>query len=156
MHYLEPILNFASQHAGLAYLTVFLAALAESLTLASLVVPGSIIVFAFGAVAASGHLSLIPVLLMAIAGAIAGDGLSYWLGYHYKDQLRSHWPFSHYPELLSNGEAFFIRHGRKSVFLGHFVGIMRSVVPMVAGMMGIKPLYFFTANALSAIGWGGC
>ena len=154
MHYLEPILNFASQHAGLAYLTVFLAALAESLTLASLVVPGSIIVFAFGAVAASGHLSLIPALLMAIAGAIAGDGLSYWLGYHYKDQLRSHWPFSHYPELLSNGEAFFIRHGRKSVFLGHFVGIMRSVVPMVAGMMGIKPLYFFTANALSAIGWG--
>jgi undecaprenyl-diphosphatase len=154
MHYLEPILNFASQHAGLAYLTVFLVALAESLALAGLMVPGSIIVFTSGVAVATGHLSLMPVLLVAITGAVAGDGLSYWLGYHYKEQLRNHWPFFRYPDLLAKGEAFFIRHGGKSVLLGRFVGVMRSVVPMVAGMMAMKPTHFFITNVLSAIGWG--
>ena len=154
MHHLEPILNFSSQHAGLAYLTVFLAAFAESLALAGLVVPGTVIVFAFGAVVATGHLTLLPVLLMAIIGAIAGDSLSYWLGYHYKEQLRSHWPFSRYPGLLAKGEAFFLRHGGKSVLFGRFVGLVRSVIPLVAGMMAMKPAHFFITNILSAIGWG--
>lgn len=142
MHYLEPILNFASQHAGLAYLTVFLVALAESLALAGLMVPGSIIVFTSGVAVATGHLSLMSVLLVATTGAVAGDGLSYWLGYRYKEQLRNHWPFFLYPDLLTKGEAFFIRHGGKSVLLGRFAGVMRSVVPMVAGMMAMKPTHF--------------
>ncbi len=154
MHHLDPILSLASQYAGLAYLTVFLASLAESLALVGLVVPGSLIVFTFGAVVATGHLSLMPVLLMAIAGAIAGDGLSFWLGLHYKEQLKNRWPFSRYPDLLTQGEAFFIRHGGKSILFGRFVGIMRSVVPLVAGMMAMKPSHFFFTNILSAIGWG--
>lgn len=154
MPFLAPILSFASQHAHLAYLVVFLAAFAESLALAGLIVPGTIIVFAFGAVVATGHLALLPVLLMAIAGAIAGDGLSYWLGYHYREGLKSHWPFSRYPDLLAKGEAFFGRHGGKSVLFGRFVGVVRSVVPLVAGMMAMKPSRFFIANVLSAIGWG--
>lgn len=154
MHFLAPILSLASQHAHLAYLVVFLAAFAESLALAGLVVPGRIIVFASGAVVATGHLALLPVLSMAIAGAIAGDGLSYWLGYHYRERLKSHWPFSRYPDLLAEGEALFIRHDGKSVLFGRFVGVVRSVVPLVAGMMAMTPSHFFIANVLSAMGWG--
>jgi undecaprenyl-diphosphatase len=38
-----------------------------------------------------------------MAGAVAGDGVSYWLGHHYRESLRSIWPFSRYPEILNKG-----------------------------------------------------
>jgi undecaprenyl-diphosphatase len=51
----------------------------------------------------SASLGLAPVLLLAMAGAVAGDGVSYWLGHHYRESLRSIWPFSRYPEILNKG-----------------------------------------------------
>lgn len=45
----------------------------------------------------TGNLGLTPVLLLATAGAIAGDGISYWLGRHYKERLVAIWPFSRHP-----------------------------------------------------------
>lgn len=127
--------------------------LSESLALVGLIVPGTVIMFGVGAVVATGSLGLTPVLLLAAAGAVAGDGISYWLGHHYQEELRRIWPFSRYPGMLKNGEAFFNRHGGKSVLFGRFVGPVRPVIPVVAGMLGMGPLHFSVVNVLSAIGW---
>lgn len=153
MHNLSAFLAFVVQHSGLAYGTVFLVALCESLALVGLVVPGTVIMFAIGAIVATGSLDLKPVLVTAAAGAIVGDGLSYWLGRRYREELRRWWPFSRYPGMLQTGEAFFQRHGSKSVLFGRFVGPVRPVIPLVAGMMGMKPLPFGIVNVLSAVGW---
>jgi len=149
-------MNFAaaiSQHPLLAYGAVFLVSISESLALVGLLVPGTVIMFGVGAIVATGSLGLMPVLLLAAAGAIAGDGISYWLGHHYQDGLRRMWPFSRYPGMLKNGEVFFSRHGGKSILLGRFVGPVRPVIPVVAGMMGMAPLHFALVNILSAVGW---
>jgi undecaprenyl-diphosphatase len=90
---------------------------------------------------------------MAMIGAIAGDGISYWLGRHYKERLVNIWPFSRYPGMLTKGEAFFHRHGGKSVLFGRFVGPVRPVIPVVAGMLGMRPVRFGVVNVLSAVGW---
>jgi membrane protein DedA with SNARE-associated domain/membrane-associated phospholipid phosphatase len=97
--------------------------------------------------------SLFPVLLTATIGAITGDGASYWLGHHYQQRLTRIWPFSHHPQILKKGEAFFHRHGGKSVLFGRFVGPVRPVIPLVAGISGMRPLRFIVVNVLSAIGW---
>ena len=94
-----------------------------------------------------------PVLAWAITGAIAGDGLSYWLGRRYKERLKDIWPFSSHPEMLTKGAMFFHRHGGKSVLFGRFVGPVRPVIPLVSGMLGLRPLPFVIVNVLSAIGW---
>ncbi|MDP4979669.1 MAG: phosphatase PAP2 family protein [Desulfobacterales bacterium] len=67
--------------------------------------------------------------------------------------MRRIWPFSRYPGVLKRGETFFNRHGGKSVLFGRFVGPVRPVIPVVAGMLGMGPLHFSIVNVLSAIGW---
>lgn len=151
--YLNTLLAFITHHSGLAYGLIFLISLSESLALVGLLVPGTVIMFGVGAIVATGSLSLFPVLLMAMIGAIAGDGISYWLGHHYKERLVNIWPFSRYPGMLNKGEAFFHRHGGKSVLFGRFVGPVRPVIPVVAGMLGMRPVRFSVVNVLSAVGW---
>ena len=153
MQYLDKLLAMIAVHPGLAYAAVFLVSLSESLALVGLIVPGTVIMFGVGAVVATGNLGLKPVLLLAAGGAVAGDGISYWLGRHYQADLRRIWPFSHYPGMLIKGEFFFKRHGGKSVLFGRFVGPVRPVIPMVAGMLGMRPLAFAVVNVLSAVGW---
>jgi undecaprenyl-diphosphatase len=152
-YYLNILLDFITQHTILAYGAVFLVSFSESLALIGLLMPGTVIMFGVGAVVASGSLVLWPVLILAMAGAVAGDGVSYWLGHHYKERLASIWPFSRYPEMLKKGEAFFHRHGGKGVLFGRFVGPVRPVIPVVAGMLGMAPMHFTLVNVLSAIGW---
>ena len=153
MYYINALLAFITHHPDLTYGAIFLISLSESLALVGLIVPGTVIMFGVGAIVATGSLGLKPVLLLAAAGAIAGDGISYWLGHHYQEKLRRTWPFSHYPGMLKNGETFFNRHGGKSILFGRFVGPVRPVIPVVAGMLGMSPLHFGIVNVLSAIGW---
>ena len=137
----------------MAYGVIFLVSLSESLALVGLLVPGTVIMFGVGAVVATGSLRLTPVLLLAMAGAVAGDGFSYWLGRHYRERMEKKWPFSRYPQILKKGEAFLHRHGGKSILFGRFVGPVRPVIPLVAGMLGMGAAYFSVVNVLSAVGW---
>ncbi len=150
---MNTILAFIAQHSGMAYGAIFLVSFSESLALVGLLMPGTVIMFGVGAVVATGSLGLSPVLLLAMAGAVAGDGVSYWLGHRYKERLVNLWPFSRYPEMLNKGEAFFHRHGGKSILFGRFVGPGRPVIPVVAGMLGMGPAHFAVVNVLSAVGW---
>jgi len=151
--YIKALLAFITHYPTLAYGAIFLISLSESLALVGLIIPGTVIMFGVGAIVATGSLGLTPVLLLASAGAVAGDGISYWLGRHYQEGLRRIWPFSRYPGMLQKGEDFFHRHGGKSVLFGRFVGPVRPVIPVVAGMLGMRPLHFSLINVLSAMGW---
>ena len=153
MHYIDTLLVLITHHPELAYSAVFLISLSESLALVGLIVPGTVMMFGVGAVVATGSLRLIPVLILAAAGAVVGDGVSYWLGRRYQENLRRLWPFSSYSGVLSKGEAFFQRHGGKSVLFGRFVGPVRPVIPLVVGMLGMGPVPFAVVNVFSAIGW---
>jgi membrane protein DedA with SNARE-associated domain/membrane-associated phospholipid phosphatase len=153
MLYIKALMAFITHHPALAYGAIFLISLSESLAMVGLIVPGTVIMFGVGAIVATGSLGLKPVLLLAAAGAVAGDGISFWLGRHYQEELREIWPFSRHPGMLKNGETFFRRHGGKSVMFGRFVGPVRPVIPVVAGMLDMSPLHFGAVNVLSAMGW---
>jgi membrane protein DedA with SNARE-associated domain/membrane-associated phospholipid phosphatase len=150
---LQNLLTWISANPGWAHLGVFLVALVESLAIVGLIVPGVIMMVGAGALIATGTLEFWPVCLWAIAGAVAGDGLSYWLGRRYRDRLKILWPFTRYPETLDTGARFFEKYGGKSVAFGRFVGPVRAVIPLVAGMMGMTAGRFLLANVLSATLW---
>ncbi|MEW5756249.1 MAG: VTT domain-containing protein [Pseudomonadota bacterium] len=132
---------------------IFLISLSESLAVVGLFVPGTIVMFAIGALVALGAYPLDMTLLMAMLGAVVGDGISYWLGAHFKERLRDIWPMSRYPQLFDKGNAFFERHGGKSVLIGRFAGPVRPIIPVVAGMMGMPAGRFYVVNVVSAILW---
>lgn len=90
---------------------------------------------------------------LAVAGAILGDGISYSLGRRYRGQIRAMWPLSRLPALLERGQAYFENHGGKSVFLGRFLGPVRAIVPVIAGMSAMPPARFYAMNVLSALAW---
>lgn len=149
----HDLLAWVSANPQWAHSIVFLVALSESLAVVGLIVPGVIMMLGAGALIAAGALEFWPVCLWAVAGAVAGDGLSYWAGRHFQDRLRGLWPFSRYPQTLESGERFFVKYGGKSVAFGRFVGPVRAVIPLVAGMMGMSPARFLLANVISAIAW---
>ncbi len=150
---IQPFLDWISVHPTWSGFIVFLISLSESLAIVGLLVPGVVMMTAIGGMMGSGILPFWETLTWAILGAVAGDGLSYWLGYHYHEQLREFWPFRKFPKLFARGEAFFRAHGGKSIVFGRFVGPVRPMIPVIAGMMDMLPGRFFFFNVLSAIAW---
>jgi membrane protein DedA with SNARE-associated domain/membrane-associated phospholipid phosphatase len=151
--WLQALIDFVSGHPHWAGALVFVTAMAESIAVIGMVIPGSAILIAIGAVVGLGDLPLWPILVWAVLGAVAGDGLSYWLGHHYNERIRTLPVLRTRPELFDRGEAFFARHGALSVAIGRFVPGVRAVIPLVAGIAGMRPVPFYVVNVLSAVVW---
>jgi membrane protein DedA with SNARE-associated domain len=151
--YIQPTINWLQTHPHWALILTFIISLAESLAVIGSIIPGSVTMTAIGILAGSGVMRVDLTLLAATFGAVAGDSTSYLLGYIYSDKLNTMWPFSNYPTVLIYGKNYFSRHGGKSVLIGRFVGPLRSIIPLIAGMMHMSHWRFLIANVISAIAW---
>ncbi|MGF6754669.1 VTT domain-containing protein [Paraburkholderia sp. GAS42] len=152
-HAYAHLLQLLAGHPAWTYVVVFLAAFLEAIAVIGTFVPGSTTMFLAGALVGTGSLHLGWLLTWAIAGAVAGDGTSFWLGNRYKDRIVQIWPFRKHPQVLEAGHRFFEKHGAKSVVFARFIGPLRAIVPVVAGMLGMAPTRFYAMNVLSAFLW---
>ncbi|MBC7618564.1 MAG: DedA family protein, partial [Candidatus Saccharibacteria bacterium] len=143
---MQDLIDFFSQHPALALGAVFAASLLESVAVIGTVIPGSTVVVAGGILIGLRVLNPWWVAGLAVIGAILGDGFSYWLGHRYHDRLREWWPLRAHPAMFERGQAYFAVHGGKSVFLGRFLGPLRAIVPVVAGMSDMPVLRFTVVN----------
>lgn len=153
MDWLQTAIQWLGENPGWLSAALFGIALVESLAIAGVIVPGVAMMFAAATLAGQIDMPLIEALIWAGLGAIAGDGLSFWLGRLFQGRLDTLWPFTRYPRLVARGERFFHRHGGKSVVIGRFVGPIRPVLPLIAGAFQMPAQRFFSFNILSAIGW---
>ncbi|MGS4886646.1 VTT domain-containing protein [Roseibium sp. MB-4] len=151
--FLDPILHFIAENPSLAGLICFLAAMGEALFLIGLFVPTTVVLVGAGTLVGLGKLDLMPLLIWTTLGATAGDAISYWIGWAFKDKIKSMWPLNKYRNVVESGEEFFKQHGGKSVFIGRFVPGVKSVVPGIAGMAGMNFTRFSVVNFTSAIAW---
>lgn len=152
-HLIDTVLGWISAHPAWAGGVVMLIAFFESLALVGLFLPGAVLMFGVGALVGSDVLPLWPTLAWAAVGAIGGDGVSFWLGKHYHQRIRALWPLRSHPELLAQATNFFYRHGGKSIVLGRFIGPIRPVIPLVAGMLEMPTRRFIPVNAISGVLW---
>lgn len=151
--YLDPLIHAIAARPHWAYAAVFLFAFAKSLPIAGALLPGSLVIVALGALVPTGAVALWPLAVGATLGAVAADGLCFWLGRRYHREIELRWPFWRYPGLIAQGESFLRQHGGKSVFLARFTPGVRGIVPLVAGILHMPVGQFFAANALSALAW---
>lgn len=151
--YLDQLIGFVSLHAALAYTAIFLAGFLEAVPILGSLVPGSTVILALSALVPGGSLTLAPVLAAAITGALAGDGLAYWIGHRSQRKVLSAWPMSRYPAVVAQSESFFQRYGTLAVFFARFVPPVRAVVPITAGALGMPPQRFYPVNLAAILLW---
>jgi membrane protein DedA with SNARE-associated domain len=151
--FIDPLIAFVSAHAGLAYLTLFLAALLEAVPMVGSVIPGSTIIFALSALVPGGELRLEWVLVAAAAGALLGDGSAFWIGHRTQREILNAWPLANYPRVVAQSEAFFQRWGALAVFFARFVPPLRAFVPVTAGALGMSPPMFYAVNIPAILLW---
>lgn len=137
-----------------AYGLVFLVIFIETGVVVFPFLPGDSLLFAAGFFAHNGGFEL-PVLLgVAWAAAILGDQCNFFIGDKLGQRIvRSGKVKAMTPERMEKSEAFLDKWGRLAIFLGRFFPFIRTFVPFIAGMGGMKWHHFVTFNILGGITW---
>jgi membrane protein DedA with SNARE-associated domain len=139
--------------AGWAPAVVFVITFLESLPGISLLVPAPALLLATGALLGTGTLEPGPIVIAAIAGAIVGDAVGFWLSRAYgPDMVRRLLPRSQ-RRAYARALLLFRRFGWAAVFFGRFLGPVRAVAPLVAGVARMRERHFQAANIASALVW---
>ncbi len=146
-------MDLVGLYPGFALAVAFFAAIIEAVAVFGILIPGTPILMAVAGAAAMAGQSMLPFLALSIIGAVIGDFVSFWIGKKFSVRLRGVWPFASRPALMDNAARFFGRYGPYSVALCRFVPVLRSTVPLVAGMAGMQQRRFVIANVASACVW---
>ncbi|MGE8500263.1 MAG: bifunctional DedA family/phosphatase PAP2 family protein [Pseudomonas sp.] len=134
-------------------LAIFLIACIECLAIAGIIVPGTILMFTVAVLAGNGALTLWQTLLLAYFGGLLGDALSYSIGRYFHQDIRRLPGLRQHPEWLAGAESYFQRYGVASLLVGRYIGPLRPMLPMVAGMLNMPLGRFIAVSMLAAAGW---
>jgi len=153
--HLDKYLPVVIQSFGIwAYVIIFLVIFCETGLVVTPVLPGDSLLFALGAFAAQGALSIEILLISLGIAAVAGDSVNYAVGnflgpkvFHYQDGRF----FKR--EYLLRTHRFYEKHGGKTIIIARFVPIIRTFAPFVAGIGTMKYLRFITYNIVGGISW---
>lgn len=117
--------------------------------------PGDSLLFATGALAATGILNIGLLLVLLLAAAILGDAVNYWAGSRLGTKLfDGRIPYLK-QEHLDRTHAFYEKYGGKAIVIARFVPIVRTVAPFVAGCGSMTYARFALYNVLGAVLWVG-
>ena len=137
------------------YLLVAGFAFLETGAFVGLIAPGETAMILGGVVAGQGTISIITLIAVTWAAAVAGDCLSYWLGRRLGRQfiVRHGARFQMTEDRLATVEEFFDRHGGKAILVGRFVGLVRAIAPFLAGSGRMSFRRFIPYDVLGAGLW---
>lgn len=137
------------------YLLVGLLAALEAAAFVGLVIPGEAAMLTGGFLVYQGHAELVPMMAAAAAGGIVGDSLGYEIGRRLGPRLRTGWLGRRVGAARwERAEVALHRNGAAAVFIGRFIGVLRALVPPLAGMAGMPYRRFLAANAAGGLLWG--
>ncbi len=138
------------------YAIVGLATFLENSVGAGVVVPGETLVIIGGFYARVGDLWLPLVAFVAVLGAVIGDNVGYWIGRRFgRGFLERHGPKLFLSEeRLARADRYYGSHGGKTVFLGRFIPVVRSVGFILAGVAGMEWRRFAVYDLAGAVIWG--
>ncbi|WP_110993387.1 bifunctional DedA family/phosphatase PAP2 family protein [Pseudomonas sichuanensis] len=134
-------------------LAIFVVACVECLAIAGIIVPGTVLLFAVAVLAGSGAFSLGETLLLGFLGGLLGDAISYAVGKYFHQNIRRLPLLRSHPQWVGSAEAYFQRYGIASLLVGRFIGPLRPMLPMVAGMFDMPLPRFIAVSLVAGAGW---
>jgi membrane-associated protein len=159
LHSDKHLLDFVSTYGTWIYALLFAIVFAETGFVVTPFLPGDSLLFATGALCASGYLSTPIAIAVLFAAAFTGNAVNYSIGrmigpraFHaaegpgISNRLLNR-------EHLQRAHAFFEQYGGKAVVLGRFVPIVRTFVPFVAGAAQMTRTSFVFYNFVGALAW---
>jgi membrane-associated protein len=149
VHLAEIIERFGAGAYGILFLIIF----CETGLVVMPLLPGDSLLFAAGAFAALGSFEIVPLMLLLIAAAIAGDTVNYWIGARIGPRAFSGNVRFLKQEYLVRTTAFYEKHGGKTIVLARFIPIVRTFAPFVAGVGRMNYGRFLAYNVLGAVVW---
>ncbi len=151
--YIEQLTQFIQMHQFWAGPLLALATFGESLVIVGFFIPATALLLIVGTLLGSHVLPIGTTIAWLILGAVLGDAVSYWIGRYYGVGLIQKPAFRRYRRAVAHGRLFFMRYGFVSIFIGRFLGPVRSTIPLVAGMLRMRARPFQLANIASGIIW---
>jgi membrane-associated protein len=149
--YLVPILQ---QYGGLTYLLMGLLVFCETGLVVTPILPGDSVIFALGALAASGGLDIGILAAVLMSSAVLGNVVNYAIGAKLGPAVfKSDKARFFKREYLDRTHAFYEKYGGMAIILGRFMPIIRTFVPFVAGIGKMKYGRFFLFNLIGSVAW---
>ncbi|MBN1128532.1 MAG: VTT domain-containing protein [Chitinispirillaceae bacterium] len=141
-------------YGALTYLLVFLVIFSEVGLVVTGFLPADSLVFAVGALAATGALEPWLLFLLLSAAAVMGNisnfGIGCWLGPAILKKEKI--PFIKKAH-LEYARRFYGRHGGKTILVARFLPVIRSFAPLIGGISGMRPGRFIVYSVLAGVGW---
>jgi len=152
LHIDKHLSTIISNYGIFSYLILFLIIFAETGFVITPFLPGDSLIFVAGAFAAKGSFNILLLFFILALAAILGDTLNYWLGSYFGEKVFTKSRFFK-KDYLDRTNAFYQKHGGKTIILARFVPIVRTFAPFVAGVGKMDYLKFLSFNVVGGIIW---
>ena len=126
----------------------------ETGLLVGFVLPGDSLLFTIGVVCGAGHLEVALIIVVLICACMVGDWSGYLLGRRAGTAVFNR-PDSRFfkTEHLRRTQAFYDKHGGKTIIMAKFVPIIRTFAPFVAGVARMPYSRFLPFDLVGGVGW---
>ena len=161
LHVDEYLRDLVEMYGPWIYAILFTIVFAETGLVVTPFLPGDSLLFAAGALAATGALDVTVASVVVLSAAIIGDAVNYAIGRSVGRQVvrraetDPRWRRWINPAYVARAHEFFERHGGKAIVLARFMPIVRTFVPFVAGIGEMSYPKFAFYNVAGAVLWVG-
>lgn len=127
----------------------------ESGLLIGFFLPGDTLLLLAGVLASQGELELLPLLAVVTFAAIVGDNVGYSIGRRTGPRIfkKEDGIFFH-KENIERAQAFYDKHGGKTIIIARFIPVVRTFAPLVAGIAKMPRRRFMAFNVIGGVTWG--
>ena len=161
LHFDKHLLEFVHTYGAWVYGLLFAIIFAETGFVVTPFLPGDSLLFAAGALCATGALSAPATFVFLAVAAFTGNAVNYTVGRLVGPRVFSASDSSGIShrllkrDHLERAHGFFDQYGGKAVVLSRFMPIVRTFLPFVAGAAAMPPAAFALYNLIGAVGWVG-
>ena len=153
LHLDKYLKDLVPQYGVWIYAILFAIIFCETGLVITPFLPGDSLLFAIGALAGAGTLSLPTILVLLTIAAILGDTVNYWIGHFMGPKVfKGNSRFLN-KKYLDRTHEFYERYGGKTIIIARFVPIIRTFAPFVAGIGRMSYGKFMSYNVSGALLW---
>ena len=159
LHADRSLLDLVQTYGAWIHAILFLIVFAETGLVVTPFLPGDSLLFATGALAASGALDIRVAAAVLITAAVTGNAVNYAIGRSagvrliHLSRTNARWRRWINPAYVERAHEFFERHGGKAIVLTRFMPIVRTFVPFVAGVAEMPYAAFAFYNIAGGVAW---
>ncbi len=157
LHVDDHLREIVTQFGAWTYVILFAVVFLETGIVLTPFLPGDSLLFAAGAMAAAypETLNVVYLFVVLAIAAILGDTANYWIGHHLGPRVfRENVRFLNRENLMRT-EAFYEKHGGKTIIIARFIPIIRTFAPFVAGVGSMHYSRFLAFNVVGGLIWTG-